>query len=194
MKTLFFFLASSTFVLAQSRVSVAPTYWFNHGNYAYQVYSAYDGSETKSSGYSLESSAGLTARYKFNRKWDFSIGVLYSRGTSYVKTPQSNDIKLTTEYIQLPVLINYRLSERRLAPYFSAGAIFGKNKSVSNDPVKTSAIVGIGLDYKISSKLSWLIQPTASYLFYKPDNTILYQFRDYNSYNIGVQTQLILHF
>ena len=194
MKTLFFFLISTTFLCAQGRISVAPTYWFNYGNYTYQTHSVYDGSDAKSSGYSLGSSAGLTARYNFAQKWDFSVGVLYNKATSHLKTSQGDNVQLTSEYIQLPILINYRLSEQRLSPYLSAGAVFEKNKSVSNDPVKTSPIIGIGVDYKISSRLSWLIQPTASYLLYKPANTAFYQFISYHSYKIGLQTQLVLYF
>ncbi|GAB3785722.1 hypothetical protein GCM10028818_47840 [Spirosoma horti] len=194
MKTLVFFLTSTTCLFAQGKVSIAPTYWFNYGNYSYQTHSIYDGSNAKSSGYSLGSSAGLTVHYNFNQKWNLSVGVLYNRATSHLKTPQSDNIQLNSEYIQLPVLINYRLSNRRLSPYFSVGTIFEKNKSASNDPLKTNAVMGVGVDYKISSKLSWIIQPTASYLINKPDNTAFYQFSKYNSYKVGLQTQLVVHF
>ncbi|MCZ0211401.1 outer membrane beta-barrel protein, partial [Streptomyces sp. UMAF16] len=144
--------------------------------------------------HSTGSSVGLTAHYNFSQKWDISVGAFYNKTISHVKTPQSDDIRLTTEYIQFPVLINYRLSDKRLAPYFSVGALFEKNKAVSSNPLNANAVLGAGLDYKINSKLSWLIQPTASYLLNKPDNTPLYQINSYNSYRIGIQTQLLIHF
>lgn len=194
MKTILLFLISTASLLAQGKFSVAPSYWFNYGNYSYKTHSVYDGLDTKSSGNSTGSSVGLTAHYNFSQKWDLSVGAFYNKTISHLKTSQIDDIRLATEYIQFPVLINYRLSDRRLAPYFSAGAIFEKSKSANSGPIRTSAALGVGLDYKINSRLSWLIQPTASYLLYKPDNTTLYQFNNYNSYRIGIQTQLLIHF
>ncbi|WP_461112601.1 outer membrane beta-barrel protein [Spirosoma jeollabukense] len=194
MKTILLFLISTTSLLAQGKFSVAPSYWFNYGNYSYKIRSVYDGSVANPSGHSTASSVGLTAHYNFNQKWDLSVGALYNKTISHLKTSINEDTRLTAEYIQFPVLVNYRLSERRLSPYFSAGAIFEKNKTTNSDPLKTNAALGVGIDYKISSRFSWLIQPTASYLLNKPDNTTLFQFDNYTSYRIGIQTQLLIHF
>jgi len=197
MKTLFFaygfFLVSTALSVAQSRVSVAPTYWFNYGNYSYETHSLYDGSNASLSGYSVASSFGLTARYQFKPKWDLSVGLLYNRNLSYVKAPNLGEIRTSTTSIQLPVLINYRLSEHRLSPYFSAGALLGKSATNTHESVKAHALIGAGLDCKLNSRLSWLLQPTASYLLSKPINNILFEYNYFRSHSLGLQAQLIWH-
>ncbi|AUD04366.1 outer membrane beta-barrel protein [Spirosoma pollinicola] len=194
MKTFIFILLANTCLLAQSKVSIAPSYWFLHSNYNYQIQSIYDGTIKGYDGYSVASSIGLNARYHFTPRWDLSAGLLYNKTTSHLKDPSTNDVRLGTKYIQLPILINFRSSVKRISPYFSAGAILEKSALAGNDRVKPSAVIGIGVDYRISKNVDWLVQPTGSYLFYKPDSGWLYQFKDYNSYRIGIQTQLMFHF
>lgn len=193
------FGASITFSLAQSRVSVAPTYWFNYNPYAYQVDLAYNGlkTQTQASGHNIVSSFGLTAHYHFSSQWNVSAGVLYSRNTAYIKSPQSpygEFEPFTSEGVQLPVLVSYRLTNRRLSPYFSTGATFTNSKTFTEAPVKTDGVVGVGLDYRFHSGLSLLLQPTGSYSFSRPVNDAFFQFTNYTSYSLGVQTQLIWHF
>ena len=182
--------------LAQSRFSIAPTYWFNHDNYTYQVLLLSDPRMSVSdfSGYSNGSSVGLTSHYYFSEKWSFSVGILYNKSTSHVNSPQIGDVSLQSEHIQLPASVNYRLSTRRLSPYFSAGFFLEKNRSLTNDPFKTNAVVGAGLDYRVNSKFSLLVQPTGSYLLYKPSNSSLIVYNSFNSYKLGVQVQTVWHF
>ena len=182
--------------LAQSRFSIAPTYWFNHGNYTYQILLLSDPRMSVSdfSGYSNGSSVGLTSRYHINETWSFSVGVLYNKSASHVNIPQTGDVRIQSEYIQLPILANYRLTTHRLSPYFSAGIFLEKNKSVTNDPFKTNAVIGAGVDYRINSRFSLLVQPTGSYLLYKPSNSGLVVYNSFNSYKLGVQVQTVWHF
>ena len=199
MKTVLLLLMSTASLLAQSKFSLAPTYSFNYGIYSYQLRAVYDGSIKDFSGHSTGSSIGLTARYHFDQRWSLSVGALYDKSVSHLKTPTSDDVRLpATEEFRFPVLVNYRLSNRRLAPYLSAGAFFAKDKKDKlDDPLRTTrthALLGIGVDYKINSKLSWLLQPTASYMLTKPANQLPFQFASYNSYWIGLQTQLLIHF
>ncbi len=194
MKTLILILLANTCLLAQNKLSIAPTYWFLYSNYTYQVQSIYDGTVRSFDGHSVASSTGLNLRYHFTSRWDLSVGLLYNRTTAQLKDPLSNDIKLTTNYLQVPVLINFRSSVKRLSPYFSVGTILEKSALANNDRVKPSAVIAVGVDYRINKNIDWLIQPTGSYLFYKPDSGWLYQFKDYNSYRIGIQTQLMFHF
>lgn len=205
MKYLLFFVglfgASSTLSWAQSRVSIAPAYWFNYNPYSYQVSTDFNGSRTQSqvSGHSIVSSFGLAARYHFTPHWDVSLGGLYYRNTSYLTVTssfiqQGELTPFTSEGGQLLVLVNYRLTERHLSPYFSTGAVFAKSKTFTEAPIKTDGVVGIGLDYRFHSRLSLLLQPTASYTFSKPVSDAYYQFTDYTSYSIGLQTQLIWRF
>lgn len=185
---------STSLLLAQSRVSIAPTYWYSYATYSYQVRST-SGSEGPFTGHSAGSSVGLTARYHFNPKWDMSVGLLYNWDSIIWDSSLSslNLPKITTEAIQLPVLVNYRLTARRLSPYFSAGAFLYKSKT-PKEPIKVNGILGVGLDYRLNSGLSLLIQPKASYLFFRPAKDALPEITNFVSYNLGIQAQLIWHF
>ncbi|MFD2937562.1 outer membrane beta-barrel protein [Spirosoma flavum] len=176
---------------SQSRVSLAPTYWFNYGNYAYQTATLHADPATKP--YTVASALGLTARYHFNEMWNVSLGVLYNKNTSPVITPMMDKANLITNFVQLPTFLNFRSSTHRLAPYFSTGAVFHIS-TVASQPVKSSLVLGAGVDYRINAKLSWLLQPTYSYLLYNPADTTFEQFIDYEAYAFGVQTQFIWRF
>ncbi len=189
--------ASGNLLSAQNRVSIAPVYWFNYGLYSYRVHSVYNGLDTQVTGHDVASSAGLTARYHFTSNWDVSVGLLYNWNSSRLTSPPhpyGENRPFPTEAIQVPVSVNYRLTDRRLSPYFSAGALFVKSKTFTEAPIKTNGIVGIGFDYRFHSGLSLLVQPTVSYLFYKPANDAFFEFTKYSSYSLGLQTQLIWHF
>ncbi len=193
------FLTITVSSLAQSRVSIAPSYWFNYNPYSYQANLTYNGSSTQflASGYNIVSSFGLTARYHFTPQWNLSIGVLYNRSTNFTKSPKSSygdPTPFTTEGWQLPVLVNYRLTSRRLSPYFSTGALFTKSKTFTKAPIRTDGVAGVGLDYRFDSGLSLLLQPTASYSFTKFASDPFYQVTNYSFYSIGFQTQFIWHF
>ena len=184
---------------AQSRISIAPSYWFNYNPYSYQTNLTYNGSTTRTpvSGYDIVSSAGLVGRYHFTPQWDASIGVFYYRNTSHIKSPQGpygETSPFTTKGWQLPVLVSYRLTDHRLSPYFSAGATFTKSNTYTARPITTDGVVGVGLHYRFDSGLSLLLQPTASYSFYRPASDAYYTFTQYSSYSLGLQTQLIWRF
>ena len=189
---------SLTLVSAQSRVSIAPTYWFNYNPYSYRVDFTYNGSRSQflASGHGLASSFGLAARYHVTTKWDVSVGALYYRNSDHIKSPQGpyGESTAISEGWQLPILVSYRLTDHRLSPYFSTGALFTRSKTFTGRPITTDGVIGAGLNYQIDSGLSLLLQPTASYSFYKPANDAFYQFTHYDSYNFGVQTQLIWRF
>lgn len=193
------FSTSITLLSAQSRVSIAPTYWFNYNPYAYQVDMNYNGmqNQTQVSGRGIVSSLGLTARYHVTPQWDVSMGVFYYSNTDYIKRPQSpygESEPFTSKGGQLPVLVSYQLTNRRLSPYFSAGVILAKSKTFTKAPLKTDGVVGVGLQYRLDSGLSLLLQPTASYAFKRPVSDAFFQFTNYTSYSLGLQTQLIWRF
>lgn len=193
------FGASTTLVSAQSRVSIAPTYWFNYNLYSYQLNLSYNGSNTQNqvSGHSIASSFGLTTRYHFTPQWDVSVGAFYYTNTAYLTNPTNpygESIPFTSEGGQVPVLVSYRLTDRRLSPYLSAGAIFAKSKTFTEAPIKIDGVVGAGLNYRFDSGLSLLVQPTVSYSLTKPVNDAFYQVTNYSFYSLGVQTQLIWRF
>ena len=171
-------------VSAQSRVSIAPTYWFNYNPYSYQVDMNYNGARNQflASGHGLISSFGLTARYHFTPKWNVSLGALYYRNTDHIKSPQGpygERVPFTSEGWQLPILISYRLTNRPLSPYFSSGAILSKSKTFTGAPIRTDGVIGVGLDYRFNSGLSLLMQPTVNYSLTKPASDAFYQVSDY---------------
>lgn len=193
------FLGISAFSQAQSRVSIAPTYWYDYNPYAYQVTMLFNGSlsQNDAKGHNSVSSVGLTARYHFTKQWDLSVGVLYSRITNHIQSPQNpygEFSSFTSKGVRIPVLVGYRLTTHRLSPYVSAGAFFTKNIIFDEAPINTDGVVGIGVDYRFNTTLSLLLQPTAGYSFTSPTNNTNFQFTNYTSYNLGLQTQLIWHF
>lgn len=186
-------------LLAQGQVSVAPTYWFNYNPYSYQARMSYNGSSTQFqvSGYNLISSFGLTAHYHFTAQWDVSVGAFYYRNTNHIKSPRGpygEPTPFTSQGRQLSALVSYRSTGHRLSPYFSAGAIFTQSKTFTERPITTDGVVGVGLNYRIDSGLSLLLQPTASYSFYRPASDAFYQVANYSAHSLGVQTQLIWRF
>ena len=185
--------------LAQSRFSLAPAYWFNYNPYSSQATYSYNGLTTPifASGYSIVSSFGLTARYHFTPQWDVSVGALYYRDANHIKSPQGpygDFVPLISKGWQLPLLVNYRLTQRRLSPYFSTGAIFARSNTFTGRPITTDGVVGIGFSYRLDAGLSMLVQPIASYSFYRPANDAVYNYTQYSSYSLGLQTQLIWSF
>lgn len=189
-----------TGIVAQSRLSIAPAYWLNAATTTYQVDVLNPtGSRTiiPADIRSTVSSVGLMARYHFTPKWDVSVGALYYRNTAQIKNPQApsgESFSFTTEGGQVPILVNYRLTDRRLSPYFSTGVLFAKSKTFTDDNLWTEGMVGAGVDYRFQSGLSLLLQPTASYSFYKPAINSASQTINYRSYSFGAQTQLIWRF
>jgi len=95
---------------------------------------------------------------------------------------------------QFPILLSHRLTDSRLSPYFSVGAILAKSKTFTECPITTEGVVGIGLNYRINSGLAILVEPTASYSFCRPANDSFYTYSQYRSYSFGIQTQLIWYF
>ncbi|WP_080055700.1 hypothetical protein [Spirosoma aerolatum] len=193
------FLAVTSSLLAQSRMSIAPSYWFTYNPYSYQISQTFNGSTTQTlaSGHGIVSSVGLMARYYFTPQWDISAGVFYYRNADHIKSPQGPYGEYTPFISKgwlFPILVNHRLTDSRLSPYFSVGAILAKSKTFTERPITTDGVVGIGINYRINSGLSILLQPTASYSFYRPASDAFYTFSQYTSYSFGLQTQLIWHF
>lgn len=186
-------LSPSGLLLAQNRLSIAPTYWFSYSKYEYPLYSTTP-SITKLPGHDIGSSVGLTLRYQFSPKWDLSAGVLYSKSSSFLTTPQDFELQLTSKSIRLPLLISYRLSDHRLSPYFSAGALLEKGQNFSDAPLETNALIGVGLDYRLNSSFSLLVQPTVSYFLGAQTKNPLLLYNHYRDYSVGLQAQLVWHF
>lgn len=185
------FLIFSSTVLGQSRFSIAPTTGFVYSTYSYQTHSIRDGSTFDARGHSNASSVGLNVRYHLDTKWAVSFGLLYNHINSAVQGSPITTTNFSGDKILFPVLANYRFSNKRLSPYFSIGPLFSKNKSDDSEPIKLNGLIGIGIDYQIRPKYSLLLQPTVSYLLSKPNSTAVYSFDKFQSYQFGLQAQLI---
>ena len=186
-------------LMAQSRFSLAPAYWFNYNLYSSQATYSYNGATTPilASGHSIISSLGLTARYHFTPQWHVSVGALYYRDANHNRSlagPYGDFAPFISKGWQLPLLVNYRLTDRRLSPYFSTGALFSRSNTFTGRPITTDGVVGVGLVYRLDEGLSLLLQPSASYSFYRPAGDAVYTLIQYSSYSLGIQTQLIWRF
>jgi hypothetical protein len=193
------FLLVTLHTSGQSRWSIAPSYGYNFG-YEQFNHQRYNEEIFQFSENSYGSSVGVTAHYAFNPQWNLSVGLLYVHLASnkqyhYSQIYQTFNLKGTHNYAQLPVLINYRFSQKRLAPYVSAGALFSNRPTTANSVgINTSVQAGIGIDYQFSPKLSLLIQPIGSYLLTRPKDDATSKYDPYHSYIVSLQTQLLWRF
>jgi hypothetical protein len=193
------FFTLITPVLAQNRFSIAPTLGFIFGHDEYQL-QRLSNDFMHHSATNKGLSVGVTGRYYVSPKLDVSIGLALNVLTvnaqqQYNQPYKTMGVKMNTGYAQVPVLVNYRLLSKRLSPYVSVGASFSNYNHIAiREAINTSALIGIGVDYRLGSKLSLLVQPTGSYLLKQPPNDLYNTFSPYYSYLLGLQTQLIWRF
>ena len=141
-------------------------------------------------------SAGLTAHYAFTSKWSLSVGLLYNRSSGdsrFTNIIETTTYTHTEQNFQMPVLLNYASSYRRLSPYFSAGLLTSYNyrqKIGDANALNAYAMIGIGAQYRITPKLALIVQPTAAYLLTKPSNDYPLSYSRFDDYLFGLQTQL----
>lgn len=157
-----------------------------------------------SNGYSVS----ILGRYRFSSHWSVTTGVGMSHNWSEVPTILTDphiDIEATvsrSRNYQIPVLVNYQTTTKRLSPYFSAGLLLSfrglsflplnGNPEVrvrSGGKLLTAMpIVGAGISYQLSTHLCLIAQPTFRYSI--PDSEVIYA----HSYQIGLLTQLLYKF
>lgn len=155
-------------------------------------------------------SAGVTAHYNWVPAWSVSGGIWYDQHTTRqermaVAGEGMNNIRQRA--IRIPVLLNFRPSEKRLSPYFSFGwlldfpltarvlverADLGNQRLrllTENGPV-FHVLAGAGIHYKLTPRYGLIVQPTASYN--------LGSFGGYNAHDdafaLSLQTQLVYSF
>lgn len=225
MKTLFYTIilvvATSTLSFSQGRFSLSATLSPTQRNLEYRL-KVYD-SSPDISGANVHAkdhggSVGLMAHYQFHRNWSVSSGLWYNRSKGYLdfQAFRNNDLfepeptrQMTLNNLQLPVLINFSPSKHRLSPYLSTGVVFSMNyKSLispypgsvepgvaRSEDINTHVLLGIGAQYRINSRWSLIVQPTAMYrlenLKKKADQGYPIQFRSrFRDWQFGVQAQL----
>lgn len=186
--------------IGQNRFSVTPAIGLVRGNTSTHIFTGELGFRDKGNGLLI----GITGNYAITPKWFISTGISYN-WIKYHRDFPEQAIKKTRDFM-IPLLVHYQPSPKRLSPYFSTGIIIEKRQlqTYSTPPYistelvegkfpKTLAIaLGAGISYKVTSSLSWIIQPSLYYQVYTAQNKVI--FLDYRSYKISLQTQLSYHF
>jgi len=153
-------------------------------------------------GYSI----GLLGHYNVTPKWSASVGLWATQTTSSTINLAANGDAYTVDYTnsrpfhytyKAPLMVNFRSSTKRLSPYFSAGASADfRSTSYTNIngtevPVKFgkavafTPLLGAGIIYGLSDRLSLLAQPM---LQYNLDAHPSYSY--YHLYQLSLQVQL----
>lgn len=152
---------------------------------------------------------GLLGSYAFQPEWSVSAGILMSYNHTdvpIVETSMPVDHSLVgrtrSRHYQVPILVNFQSSTRRLSPYFSAGALLRFRSptylNIGNDQeirlaadrhsVTVVPTIGVGGIYRMTKHLSLAVQPTFNY--YLPQG----MYSSYFSGWAGLQTQLFYKF
>ncbi|MVM35303.1 outer membrane beta-barrel protein [Spirosoma sp. HMF4905] len=162
--------------------------------------------QQKGVGYSV----GILARYELSTHFSVSTGIWLNHNHYNQPTISTNpDLTLnptgvqvvgessTTRNYQIPVLVNYQSSTKRLSPYFSAGTyinfpytkIYAEGTgTLPNQKIRIYPTLGAGIKYQLSNHLSLITQPTFTYLI--PIRT----YNSYQYYQLSLQTQLLYKF
>lgn len=204
------FLFSSPVVLGQSKfsfsASAAPFYSHLNAKSTFVVpyvtgplITTELTSETISKGYWI----GLNGRYSFSSKWSFSTGFWLNESWQNVPEITLNPAipyytgRARSHNFTIPVMFNFQTSERKLSPYFSAGALWNFNTTsrINISSLETSAVfksdksqitpmVGAGVIYNFAKHLSVIAQPTFDYAF--PSSGL-----DSHAYRLSFNVQLM---
>lgn len=137
---------------------------------------------------------GLNGRFSFSDKWSASTGLWY--GYSRIKGINADSRSHT---LSIPFLANFQTSNRKLSPYFSAGAFYNFEttsrlkipdfdkitfKSGENTS-RVSPTVGAGVIYNFAQRMSLIAQPTFTYAI--PPSNI-----NSKVYQIGLNLQFMV--
>ncbi|WP_461069006.1 hypothetical protein [Spirosoma horti] len=226
MKTKLFFLAWLMLTLGkwinpalgQSRfsisVNVAPLYGHSAFNAVlpFSTDPAFPTTSIASRSHTIGYSFGLMGHYGFSAKWSVSTGIwatsiLSTKGDFNVNDDNST-ISIHNPHpfqygYRIPVLLNYRWTDKRVSPYLSVGtsANFRSTSYIylngQEVPIKEGKairkgplMVGAGAIFQVRERTSLVVQPMLEYsLNAKPDNY------DYSrSYSLSVQAQFRYQF
>ncbi|MCF0065306.1 PorT family protein [Dyadobacter chenwenxiniae] len=137
---------------------------------------------------------GLNGRFSFSKKWSASTGLWYG----YYRIKATN-VDSRSHTFSIPLVANLQTSDRKLSPYFSAGAFwnFATTSRLTIPDIGTvtfksdentsriSPTVGAGVIYHFAQRLSLIAQPTFTYAI-PPSNM------DTKAYQVGLNLQLMV--
>lgn len=150
----------------------------------------------------------LVEQFGTNTAQDTEIPVFGNKGPEFERSPdlQTNFVQ-TFEYYEIPLILNYRVVDRKLGVNMAGGIstnILYKNSTYVQDEetryaleaesedvndIGYSGIIGLGFDYPLLSKLFLNLQPTFRYSL-----SSLNQNNEVHPYSFGVYTGLRYNF
>lgn len=109
--------------------------------------------------YSTGVALGVVAQFDFTTKWSLASGVWYESAS--VKAGDgifSAAYRSKQNRIVIPFLLNFRSSERKVSPYFSAGTLLvtkGNERGLAAKP-----LLAAGLSYRVVPHFTLNLQPS----------------------------------
>lgn len=157
-------------------------------------------------------SVGLSVQYAFTSRWSLSTGVWLTQLRTTQPFPFTSGnvpARLISSSYQIPLLLNYRLANRRLSPYVTVGALgyfggkttykpvegsgFQKTSVKFGQALNVQAVVGAGVAYQLKPRWSLTVQPLLIWRF-PPERKSGTRYNQYVSYQIQGQVQLAYSF
>lgn len=207
-------LSALTDTFGQGRFSIAPT--VTPGYRTMNFVGKSSRSESVGSGHYQTFGIGLSGYCSLSSYWSVSAGLMYNRFTgnetfSYQTGFRVDESEITTDNIQLPILINYIVSGHRLSPYLSFGAALNYTSAdpiachtiaqlLVDDPIfipdspkrviRIQPMIGAGVHYQLTPTVALIVQPTAGYELGKPST----DYAHYRVYQFSLQTQVKFSF
>ena len=149
---------------------------------------------------------GVPVQYNLTPQWSISSGVWFSQFRSSGTYPFGNGpipSRIISSSYKVPLLVNYRLTTRRLSPYFSIGAVgsfrgttlYKPEAGSGVDAVKLTfgskavilqPLIGAGVAYRINPHWSLTAQPLLIWRF-KPSSN----YERFVAYQVNGQVQLL---
>jgi hypothetical protein len=138
---------------------------------------------------------GAMLHYQFSDQWSATSGLGIESRYSLDGDPNAS---FQTHYFNIPLLLNYQATQKRLSPYYSAGVQLNKlqylyfNYGPQTDIVAATAkprvraqyMAGAGLKYQFNEHLALTTQPI--FMYGSEDGDRNYQY--------SLQTQLVCRF
>ena len=188
----------------------------DHNYYTTNLASAQDASDLRLKYSQFQNTTGVIttggdkeADYSFvsNESWDRSPESTPFQISELNATIYEGEIIQNFEYLEIPMLVRYRLIDRKVgfnvlggvSTNFLVGsnAFYSENntkekigKTTDLKPINYSSIVGLGLDYAITEKLFINLEPTFRYYINSVNNTGLKS----HPYSMGIFTGLSYYF
>lgn len=115
-------------------------------------------------------SLGLTVRKELSERWGVESGLVYTQLNSTLTTDNASSFAQdqTLHYVGIPVKTDLSLyKNKHVNLYASAGGMVEKcvGGKVKADPLQLSLTAAVGLQYKLSDRLSLYAEPGLSYHF-----------------------------